>query len=199
MQTVEANPGYELTDLQRRTEYAYYQNMLPENIELVKRYNYLMALANKQAMTIPKNAEGMVLLYGSPEGDKYREDRALALAEIEKIRNLTAKISTLSLNEIYAKTNEVKRAAYLKQQEEIAAQRLIDEREGEARKREGEARDAALMKRIAGTDTSVVPGTDTKVVPTTVTVPPSSTPSTGTSPLTIAAIGLGVLKLLAVI
>ena len=44
--------------------------------------------------------------------------------------------------------------------------------------------------------------TTDRVVPTTVVLPPSSstsTPSTGTSPLTIAAIGFGVLKLLAII
>ena len=54
----------------------------------------------------------------------------------------------------------------------------------------------------AALQTSVA-GTDTKVVPTTAVLPPTSsapsTPSTGTSPLTIAAIGFGVLKLLAII
>jgi len=65
-----------------------------------------------------------------------------------------------------------------------------------------DAMEARLARYVDSATSNFFARINTAVVPTTVTLPPSSstsTPSTGTSPLTIAAIGFGVLKLLAII
>jgi len=157
--------------------------------------------------------------------DEYKQK----VAQVAEMRRLNA-----------AQADQINAA--VKQQEAIAAQRLIDEREGRIIQDRLKAQDAkftadnaaiadfirtssakftadnaaisakftadnaaiaqAISNPAAAALQTSVAGTDTRVIPTTVALPDSSstsTPSTGTNPLTIAAIGFGVLKLLAVI